>query len=205
MLILDLNAVFFISASKREQWSYPLVEHYEFMSEHAHEVIFMDRDAWNFFSMLRGISGLCIMFWCSKSDSNLHELLAYLKAPHDIRVLGRDFCKKNPAAGKYAVQKRLSDVWDSAGLNERGDFGPRNTLLVDDTMSKMDCNPPNNVLQCVPINVQRSRGSKYLCSQLFFEIVQRFGALGPVQTVMCKAASPDENAETITNVEMENN
>jgi hypothetical protein len=174
LLILDLTGVFFYYASTRTRWNYDLTNCYNEVGRKKDEIIFADPDMFAFFDQLLAVPALTIMIWSSKSDDNIRAMLNVLRPPQNIKLIGRDMCKKNPAIGRYAVSKRLDDIWNSAGFNEDGTWNQSNTVIVDDTITKIDCNPAHNTVHCTPINVNEYRGSDYLCKTLFMKIMARF-------------------------------
>lgn len=180
LVILDLGGIFFLQFRRNVVLGYNVHQMYsEVRQQNSALFIYQDPETVVFLNQILSVPGMSVLIWSPKHDSNAQQLIDNIDSSRingRIGFIGREMCKHHPTV-QHGVVKRLDDVWQSAGLNEFGEFGERNTVIVDCTRTVVECNPSNNVIIATPMNTQRYRGDHYLTSVLITEIDKKFSTL----------------------------
>ena len=95
-----------------------------------------------------------IAFFSSTTYQNANDILETLLTPNQKkRTLFRWFRDRthyDPDTNDHSTIKLLSDVFDNPVVNSYRQFTSRNTLLCDDSPSKIRFNNPNNIVLINP-------------------------------------------------------
>jgi len=69
-------------------------------------------------------------------------------------IWNRDHCEfsAKPDANEYIAIKILKRIWKNASVNYKKRYSDKNTLIIDDTLEKMEKNDPKNYLIVNPEN-----------------------------------------------------
>lgn len=95
-----------------------------------------------------------VAIWSSATEHTVNALLqpnvvlrnTGLQASEFVFIKSRGNCRKDNVAenGKFATVKFINDLWTDHELCRR--YGPRSTILVDDTASKVRANPNSAII-----------------------------------------------------------